>query len=63
MQQAQADRTNEENVIPALLNRTVQGPATYATFYSATNPAGHKRITVRTTVRPVNMAIQSLFWN
>lgn len=63
VQQALEDRTNEENVIPALLNRPAQGPATYATFYNATNPAGHKRITVRTSVRPANMAIQSLFWN
>jgi type II secretory pathway pseudopilin PulG len=63
VQQATAEQTNEEQVIPALLNRPAQGPSTYATFYNAMNPSGHKRVTVRTTVRPVNMAIQSLFWN
>ena len=62
--QQQADvATTEEKIIPALLNRPAQGPAAYAAFYQALNPSGHKRLTINTTIRPVNMALQQLFWN
>ena len=54
--------TTEEQTIPAVLNRPAQA-GTYTTFYQALNPSGHKRVTVLTTVRPVNIALQSLFWN
>jgi hypothetical protein len=49
--------------IPALLNRSAQGPATFEAWYAALQPKGHKRIALTTTVRPVNMAITSLYWD
>jgi hypothetical protein len=59
-------RSTEEVTLPALLNRGLQdgtAASPYSAFYTGINPAGHKRITVLTTVRPANMALQTLFWN
>lgn len=53
----------DQNVIPALFNRPAQGPATFAAFYNAMSPLGHKRVTAITSVRPVNMAVRNLYWN
>lgn len=54
--------TQDENILPTLGNRPQQ-TSTFSTWYSAIKPAGHKRVVLRTAVRPVNMALQAMFWN
>jgi hypothetical protein len=55
--------TVDERTIPALLNRPAANAPGYPTWYSDTVPTGHKRVVIRTGVRPVNIALSRLFWN
>jgi hypothetical protein len=55
--------TADERTIPALLNRPAANAPGYTAWYSATVPTGHKRVVIRTGVRPVNIALSRLFWN
>jgi prepilin-type N-terminal cleavage/methylation domain-containing protein len=54
--------SSDENTLPAVLNRPASS-APFPAWYAAIAPAGHKRVTVSTSVRPPNLAAYQPHWN
>jgi prepilin-type N-terminal cleavage/methylation domain-containing protein len=57
--------SSDENTLPAVLNRASYGPsplAPYPAWYAAIAPAGHKRVTVTTSVHPMNLSAFTPYW-
>lgn len=57
------DVATDQTRLEPLLNRPLQKAGSYAAWYSATLPAGRKTATLLTGVRPVNLAVNRMFWN